>query len=717
MFHQIQRKRRKLNLVIFLTLLFTPLAAPASAREGGIMNPSELRPELSALTTCPDVEVIFAHGAATDIVESQDASAWYGGFYNQNYHQTDLKLDYYYLGESTYYGSRYNGANIGISSLKSLKNTAETFFSGGKSGEFNDTVRAGVNELTGRVQEVLSSCPETKFVFGGYSEGAFILHKFFTEEIKTIGLTSDKVIYIATFGDPKLYLPEGEGINPPACRNEAFSDYRIYAPNCHTHSGILGAEKPNYFPQEFSGKIGLWCTEKDIMCSNYLNLFDISSGIDAHLAYVWQEPYLYNQAGNLIRQKLAEVFPDKLTPPDSKVTPLRARDTAILIDTTGSMKDTIKKYQSEALKIAKNTTENGGRIALYEYRDLKADGKELVPHRLCDFSCSYEEFEKLIKNLKTSGGGDIPESVLSASLGVMNELKWKKGATKSIVLLTDATYHDADFDGTTLSDVVKRSLEIDPVNFYIVAPSSIASNYTTLAEKTNGKVFDLSSKNITLSGETLLNRPDLNFQFESYTETAGKVATFIVSTTANDVDHFEWDLNLDGIFELATTTPSVSFLYSTPTSGFIQARVITKNNLSSSASAMLLVNPAESSEEAPIISNLDITKNVGSITASYQRSKNTAGILIFLDNSAIGMTTEPKFTIKDLPAGKHTVALIPASETNIRGEALASTFEVEGGKGSAQPANKSTHSAIKTNPSSYPKIPLAPNTGKPHTLN
>lgn len=692
----------------------------AQAREGGIMELSELTSEASALTTCPDVEVIFAHGADSDVVENQDITAWYNAFREQNYHQTSLSLDYYYLGESAYDGARYNGADIGVDSLSSLTNTAVTFFSSGKAGEFNDTVKAGIKEMVGRVQKVLVTCPETKFVFGGYSEGAYILHRFFKEEAKDIGLASDKIVYIATFGDPKLYLPEGEGINPPACRNEAFSDYRVYAPNCRTNSGILGAEKPNYFPEEYTRKIGLWCTEKDIMCSNYLNIFDLPKGIEDHLAYAGHEPYPYKQAANLIRQKLASIFPDKLTSPDSNVAPLHARDTAILIDTTGSMKNTIKKYQDEALKIAKTTIENGGRIALYEYRDLKADGKELAPRKLCDFSCTYAEFSEKIKNLETSGGGDIPESVLSASLGVMNELQWKKGATKSIVLLTDATYHDADFDGTTLSDVVKRSLEIDPVNFYIIAPSNIVPNYTELAEKTNGKVFDLSSKDIALSSETLLTRPDLNFQFESYEERTDEVATFTVETTVNNVDHFEWDLDLDGVFELSTNSPTVSFLYSSPTVGFVQARVVTKNGLSSSASAMLTVSSSVNPVGEPVISNFKLEVNGNLVESSYQSTENTAGVLVILDDSIIGATTSSDFTVSDLPAGEHTLVLVPASKDGVRGKSLTKTFTVEGGKGSTKPKIE-TESKIESKskldseakPTSMPKIPLAPNTALP----
>ena len=676
-------------VIAILTTIFLGNVKKVAAREGSIANPFELTPESSALTTCPDVEFIFVHGASVTVATSQDASAWYQAFLHQNLLESDLALDYYYLGESTYSGGTYRGASIGLDSLSQIRNTAETFFSAGKSGGFNDSVKAGILEMNGRVSEVISKCPATKFVFGGYSEGAYVLHEFFNGDTKSLGLTGDKVIYIATFGDPKLYLPEGEGINPPACRDKNFSTYRVYAPNCYAHSGILGAEKPHYFPVEYLDKAGLWCTKKDIMCSNYVNIFDLDSGTSDHVSYAWHEPYPYEQAAIVIRNKLSELFPDKISPSDQS-TSFTARDTAILIDTTGSMASTIDQYHSEALKIAKNTISSGGRIALFEYRDLKADGQDLVPHELCDFSCTYEEFEEKINNLSTDGGGDEPESVLSASLSVLNKLSWQKGATKSIVLLTDATYHNIDFDGTSLSDVVKRSLEIDPVNFYVVAPSKIATYYHNLTSSTNGETFNLTADDIALSGKTLLSRPDLNFQFESYAFTTGEIANFIVKTTASDIDHFEWDLDLDGVFELSTTTPTISRLYSAPISGFIQAKIITKSGLSSTASATITITANDSTlSSAPEITRLQATPENNIISTTYEWSSDTSAVIVVLDNYILGITKETSFKIQGLTSGEHRLSLVPISISGLRGEPKTIEFNFRAA------------------------IPLAPNTSLP----
>ena len=71
----------------------------------------------------------------------------------------------------------------------------------------------------------------------------------------------------------------------------------------------------------------------------------------------------------------------------------------------------------------------------------------------------------------------------------MRELNWKIGANKSLVVLTDADYHNPDRDGITEADVVTLSKSIDPVNFYILTTPEMASSYTSLATQTNGGVY------------------------------------------------------------------------------------------------------------------------------------------------------------------------------------------------------------------------------------
>ena len=335
------------------------------------------------------------------------------------------------------------------------------FFSGGNSFAFGDSVNDGVNKLVESINN--SACPNAKYILAGYSQGAMVIINSLNK------ISSGKIIYTATFGDPKLYLPEGAGIFPAACMNLSLSNYRVYVPDCYAHNGLLGGTNP-YQTENYFDKLGTWCNKADIMCSSHFNMTN-------HVSYVADN--LYADAARIIFSKIAKYFGIK----SNIASP---HDTAILLDTTGSMGPLILKYKNEAVRLATETFNAGGRVALFEYRDLD---DPFAPVEHCSFeNCTLEKFIKAIDNIEVTGGGDEPESLLSASLHVMRNLKWQRGATKSLVVLTDAGFHAPDRDGATIEQVIKLSREIDPVNFYIITPDSNLEKYTYLATATDGKV-------------------------------------------------------------------------------------------------------------------------------------------------------------------------------------------------------------------------------------
>ncbi len=455
-------------------------------------------------TNCQDLEVIFARGSG----EEQNTNISYQSFKNsieEKLKTTNLKYSFHDLNYPA------------ISVLNNIGVLLGAFFGGGEEKDFGDSVKAGVNELTSIIN---NSCANTKYILGGYSQGAIVVDK----TLKNI--SSEKIIYAATFGDPKLYLPEGAGAYPDACRKKNLSEYRKYVPDCYAHEGILGGYEP-YRDEKYHDKIGTWCNKSDIMCSSHLNIND-------HTSYA--NDLIYEDASKIIFDKIAKYY-------GFKNTISSPHDTAFLIDSTGSMSGLIKKYKAEAIRLATETIKNGGRVALYDYRDLK-DPYQVKQH--CDFNtCTIELFTEKISQIKTDGGGDTPESLLSSSLHIMKELNWQYGATKSIVVLTDAGFHAPDLDGTTLKDVVDLSLSIDPVNFYIITEPENNSIYNELAFETDGEVVtDLGKLN--LLTEKIINRNDsllsidlamphtesINLEIK-YAEQIEDEATIIIETNAS----------------------------------------------------------------------------------------------------------------------------------------------------------------------------------------
>ena len=405
--------------------------------------------ELVQAEECPDLRVVFARGSG----EEQWSDKNYLEFKStieEKLKTVGLKYEFIDLD--------YPAIGVGVDNLDVMLGA---FVSGGEAYDFGASVNAGVENLTAMVNG--TSCKNTKYVIGGYSQGAMMLSKALGS------LNAERVIYAATFGDPKIYLPEGFGIMPPACQNMNLSDYRMYVPDCQAYKGLLGAYIP-YEPDGFIGKLGTWCNKWDVFCSSRFSITD-------HVSYV--SDGLYEDASRVIFNKVTDYFglENHVTSP---------HDTAFLIDSTGSMSGLIDQYKAEALRLASETLNAGGRVALYDYRDLN-DPYEPVAH--CDFeSCTLEVFQEELRKIVVDGGGDEPESLLSGSLKVMKSLNWKFGSTKSLVVLTDAGFLSPDRDGVTLDDVVWLSKKIDPVNFYIITKNRVAAKYTELATLTDGKV-------------------------------------------------------------------------------------------------------------------------------------------------------------------------------------------------------------------------------------
>ncbi|MBO4812608.1 cutinase family protein [Candidatus Saccharibacteria bacterium] len=423
-----------------------------------------------AASSCPDLKIIFARGSGGERYNNGEYQAFESSLEAKlstsslSYAFDDLD----YPAVSVGIGDGHFGTMLGA------------YISGGDSYEFGESVKEGTKKLHKIINS--STCPNTKYVIAGYSQGALVVLKDLAE------INPDKLIYAATFGDPKIYLPEGAGLLPAACRGDNLSEYRAYVPDCRAYKGLLGGRDP-YVASGFQGKIGAWCNKADIFCSSHFS-------IEAHTHYV--EDGLYEDASRLIFSKIAAEFGFK----NQYTSP---HDTAILIDSTGSMRDLIDEYKAEALRLAEKTINSGGRVALYDYRDLK---DPYQPVERCSFkTCDMETFKAGLDQIQVDGGGDTKESLLSASLHVMKSLDWQLGSTKSLVILTDAGYHSPDCDGTTFYDVKTLSKQIDPVNFYIITTPKNLSSYQSLADATDGAVIS-SVDDLSLLTDNIIKRFD-----------------------------------------------------------------------------------------------------------------------------------------------------------------------------------------------------------------
>ena len=165
-----------------------------------------------------------------------------------------------------------------------------TYISAGESYKFGESVERGTEELISHVKNGIKRCKNKRYILVGYSQGAFVVNKALPY------LNSDKIYYVASFGDPKLNLPEGKNRN--ACKNIGLSSYRVYVPDCEVEEGILGGQNP-YEPNDLKNKRGAWCNQNDFICGSSLNLLNLWGG---HTSYTEETGY----------EKFAKLISDKI---------------------------------------------------------------------------------------------------------------------------------------------------------------------------------------------------------------------------------------------------------------------------------------------------------------------------------------------------------------------------------------------------------------------
>lgn len=576
--------------------------------------------------TCATVETVFARGSGQGLADPEA-----GQFESQIRDRLTgtATINQYVLGSETIDGYSYPAVPVGMDKgLESMWNTVGAGITGGGGSTYGDSVNEGVDELNAYLGKRAAACPEALFVLGGYSQGAQVVGEAYDEKLSD-SLRS-RVVYQALFGDPKLFLPEGisylPGTAPIACLDEAhYSEWRFDVPNCEVFQGSLGSRIP-YLPEGFTSTTGLSCAPRDFICGSSRFFWDNQGHMDYELKGNSIEDAAVEIAKRLKPLLPAEQVNDTVTLPPSGATGL---DVVFLIDSTGSMWGRIDATKAFAAEMADTIKANRGRVALVEYKD---SGDQFSARILSGFQEDTQEFSTQLSTIYASGGGDRPEAALHALMTAFNGLEWRNGATKAAIVLTDADYHDPDLvDGTTLDALVKRSLEIDPVNVYPVVPSYFSNFYSALAGRTSGQVIvdggDTKSA-LTTALTRIQDRPVPLLAHPEYYAMPGQQVTFDASSSysvSSSIVKYDWDYNGDGTFEETTTTPVGRHTYASAMEGIMQVRLTDARGLVANASALLHIgkSPLDGFPTAPL--NVTATPvadagDVGSVQVTWESS-------------------------------------------------------------------------------------------------
>lgn len=129
-----------------------------------------------------------------------------------------------------------------------------------------------------------------------------------------------------------------------------------------------------------------------------------------------------------------------------EIDPKNKVDVVFAVDTTGSMKDEIKKLREELVPRLTKELEKFGeiRLGLLLYRDYVDNYRyKNLPVKYFPFSNTPDEFFERLNGFSIEGnpGGDIPEAVYEALYASINFYDWDWSAQRKIILIGDAEPH------------------------------------------------------------------------------------------------------------------------------------------------------------------------------------------------------------------------------------------------------------------------------------
>ena len=488
---------------------------------------------------CTDVMFIFARGSGVEIGSNRDYVPFHDAMVNA-FKNSGLSLNFYELGSFKESDLSYPAPGIGISTWQRFTTSLGALITSGEAYSYGESVEEGADEAMLYLLHNRSRCPNSKFVLAGYSQGAQVVSR-------ALQKVSPKMVFAAfTFGDPKLYLPEGKRNlftqTTLACSvgSSAFSDYRSYVPDCYAYQGIL----QGYVPYEltgYSGKLHAYCQFHDVICSSYIDIDNLAYG---HASYAEQGTY-----DRATRDLYNMIYPGTYKTP--------TQDLAIILDVSGTSGRRAADLQGETFRAAQKVFKNNGRVALYTYGEEETEDYREV----CGFdTCASENLRDYISSIKFFNNTPDPNSLLSSTFEILKTLRWSVDGNKSMILLTDKGLKNPDKKQVTVQDVARLGYKIDPVNLYFAVDEAVADDYSELASLTDGKVLGLGSNWFDalddLTDTALAHTPNTEI-YNSFASLPAVATTKNLSITKTSSDSISVSFSTDALYNVLTLNDGI----------------------------------------------------------------------------------------------------------------------------------------------------------------
>ncbi len=163
-------------------------------------------------------------------------------------------------------------------------------------------------------------------------------------------------------------------------------------------------------------------------------------------------------------------------------------DFIFAIDITGSMQKYINYVQRHTASFTNSLVKRGidYRLGLILFTD--------DIEKIYQPTKSVTEFLGWLEVVRAQGGGDEKENALEALEEAALNIKYRQGANRVVVLITDAPYHQKGEDGDGVTNQTTESI-IDllinnEIRVFSITPPRL-ENYKLISRKTRGNYFDI----------------------------------------------------------------------------------------------------------------------------------------------------------------------------------------------------------------------------------
>ncbi|MCL2854798.1 MAG: Hsp70 family protein [Defluviitaleaceae bacterium] len=197
-------------------------------------------------------------------------------------------------------------------------------------------------------------------------------------------------------------------------------------------------------------------------------------------------------------EKRAEFDRTKFTaPPTSRETGAGGGNVNVVfcIDTTGSMDTYINGVKDRAIEFSQILASKGAsfKLGLIGFGDLNEKEKMSV----YNFTSDVVKFQKQVKNIPRTYGGDIPESALDSletAVELLNTGGREAGTQSIFILITDAPPHVPTHSGKSVQDICDMLAAQNVVTYVVARKDRESIEAYDPVTKPYGKFYDLSDK-------------------------------------------------------------------------------------------------------------------------------------------------------------------------------------------------------------------------------